>query len=149
MNILDIGCGRDLKSLKFFKQHTFLGVDIVDNNIFPKKFFIHGNFLTLDFTQKFDLILDNGCFHHQKEKELEKYLKKIHETLSINGHFSCCTWTSSFQRSDLNDKRDNHYYESVDKMELILKKVNLHILSGKKFLNRNNIEMFHFVIIKK
>ncbi|MDC0253579.1 class I SAM-dependent methyltransferase [Bacteriovoracales bacterium] len=89
IQVLDIGCGagHDMEYLaRFYK--LVVGVDLFSH---PRCFqvlkknknviFFKDNFMDLKISQKFGLILDNGCFHHQHPSEYKKYLEKINSLM--------------------------------------------------------------------
>jgi SAM-dependent methyltransferase len=49
--------------------------------------YLIGNVLKLKLDQKFDLVLDRGCFHHIHRKFKPKYIKLIYNSLKNKGKF--------------------------------------------------------------
>ncbi len=49
--------------------------------------YLVGDVLKLKLDQKFDLVLDRGCFHHIPKKHKPKYIKLIHNSLKTDGKF--------------------------------------------------------------
>lgn len=149
LSILDIGCGIETDYYNYFKNHQYLGIDIVSNNNIPNTSFINTSFLEYSLDQEFDLVLDNGCLHHQPEKMMKAYLEKVNFALNDNGLYSCCVWREPFSRNDVKDERDNHYFENADQFNDLLSKINMFIVYAKPFSNDQGVKMYHFLAKKK
>ncbi|MFP4403844.1 MAG: cobalamin-dependent protein [Candidatus Woesearchaeota archaeon] len=95
-NVLDIGCGVGKNSL-FLEKKGFnvYGIDIskiainnLNKNIKSRNNFIVGNFLNVNYKKnKFDIIIDVGCFHMVDKKYFQKYINQVHDILKPNGIF--------------------------------------------------------------
>ncbi|WP_338885433.1 class I SAM-dependent methyltransferase [Xenorhabdus sp. TH1] len=111
-SVLDIGCGRGLESKVIADQgHKVLALDIIDSFEFIDYDslnieFKHGNFLDNNIIfEKFDAILDNGCFHHQHPSLYLIYLEKVYGCLKDEGFFAI----SIFATEDENQDKGNVY----------------------------------------
>ena len=92
LNILEIGPGN--KSLledviEFLPQdYLFTSIDLLD--LVPAKKnhkHIKSNFLTYQFEEKFDLIIDNLCWHEQAQEIWPEFIKKVHSLLLNDSYF--------------------------------------------------------------
>jgi len=99
---LDIGCGagHDLLQLSRHYQHAS-GIDLHSHAEWPdirlmasNIDFFCGDFLDFSGYASYDLILDNGCFHHQHESLYVNYLYKVYSLLSENGLFVLTTFAN-------------------------------------------------------
>jgi cyclopropane fatty-acyl-phospholipid synthase-like methyltransferase len=100
ISVLDIGCGAG-HDIEYFSKHytSVVGVDlyphprylqVLKNN--KNVAFKFAEFMGLKFSQKFGLILDNGCFHHQHPSEYKNYLGKIHSLMGKESVFVLSTF---------------------------------------------------------
>lgn len=101
MSALDIGCSIGTEGMFLAKQGLKVtGIDFISENIETAKIlsknlgteinFIHGDFLEMPINKlknSFDIIIDQGCFHHIPIKKRDIYAKKVFDLLSENGLF--------------------------------------------------------------
>jgi cyclopropane fatty-acyl-phospholipid synthase-like methyltransferase len=99
--VLDLGCGGGRNS-KLFQDNGFtvVGVDYSESAIkLAKKLcnkcnFIVNDVLELNYENRFDLILDFGCFHHMSKKYWSKYLQMIIKGLKPNSYYLLYTYST-------------------------------------------------------
>ena len=110
--ILEVGCGLGTESIfmavrgmnvtamDLSKDAINVGKEIAkqyDVNID----WIVGDLLREDlFNQKFDVITDQGCFHHMKENEFEKYEQKISKYIKPGGLFVLRAFSDAMPEGD-------------------------------------------------
>lgn len=116
ISLLDIGCGKgnDIAVYSSFYDKT-TGIDIVSHDawvkIEPKNiFFICDYFQEHIFDEKYDLIIDNGCMHHQTLEEMGEYLDKIKAILKKSGNLVISSFYSKEGGSIMDDERRLHHY---------------------------------------
>lgn len=97
--ILEVGCGLGTESIFLaVRGMQVTAMDLSENAIntgkeIAKQYevdvdWIVGDLLETDlFEQEFDVITDQGCFHHMKESEFKKYEEKIAKYLKPGGLF--------------------------------------------------------------
>lgn len=100
--ILDIGCGNGTDVRRILHAgHVVHGIDLVAHSRwvdiaaeFQKRvsFSVCG-FQTFREEERFDAILDNGCFHHQTPEDQLLYLRKIAQLLLHGGIFAINVYT--------------------------------------------------------
>jgi SAM-dependent methyltransferase len=98
---LDVGCGagRDVAYLSTFLDRV-MGLDThrhaawerIASGRGPGVAFVCGDLGALRGAARFDLILDNGCFHHQHPGHRATHLGRIMTLLQPGGHFVLSTF---------------------------------------------------------
>ncbi|MEQ9899754.1 class I SAM-dependent methyltransferase [Pectobacterium punjabense] len=120
--VLDIGCGSGLDTLIYSELSSQVtGIDIYDHpewwsiqEKFDNITFYRANFLQHPIDE-YDLVIDNGCFHHQANENLLTYLLKVKEILSDNGHFILSTFYDPATLTYVdNYERIHHYFSDQD-----------------------------------
>jgi ubiquinone/menaquinone biosynthesis C-methylase UbiE len=100
VSVLDIGCGngKNTSWIGGIAGNFWTGIDIVPENILkvqiPKNGeFICGDFESMEITDKYNLIVDQGsCLASKKSaEEIKVYLNKIHKALDDQGMFITLT----------------------------------------------------------
>lgn len=122
--VLDIGCGAgdDCQYVSKISEQI-VGIDLYQHPNWetvqaenPNIQFIHTDFATFDTELKFDLILDNGCFHHQHPNYQLKYLNKVCNLLNEDGYFGLSTFKND-NKSELWDSNGRlHKYFSDEEL---------------------------------
>lgn len=75
--------------------------------------YLIGDVLKLELDQKFDLVLDRGCFHHIPRKYKPKYANLIFNSLKSRGKFYLLCFSDKNPPNDKNlSKQDIHKYFS-------------------------------------
>lgn len=117
MKVLDVGCSIGIETMYLSKQGLdATGIDFVHETINiakqltnltgSKAKFICGDFLETDFSKDkglYDLIIDQGCFHHFPVAERTKYAQKINYLLKENGLFFLRSFSDQMLPSPTND----------------------------------------------
>jgi len=117
MKVLDVGCSIGIEAMYLSKQGLdATGIDFVPETIdIAKKLagltgskskFISGDFLETNFTNEkrsYDLIIDQGCFHHFPIKDRVKYAQKIDFLLKKGGLFFLRGFSDHMLPSPTND----------------------------------------------
>ncbi|NPE52178.1 MFS transporter [Dickeya dadantii] len=106
-SVLDIGCGKGIESKVIAEQgHKVLGIDIIDSFEFPPDRTLDLNFRVGNFLgdslvfEKYDAVLDNGCFHHQHPSLYITYLQKVYDCLNDDGFFAISIFATEDERQD-------------------------------------------------
>lgn len=117
MKVLDVGCSIGIETLYLSKQGLdATGIDFVPETIGVSKQlagiigskakFICGDFLEIDFTKdmgSYDLIIDQGCFHHFPVSERSKYAQRVNYLLKEGGLFFLRGFSDQMLPSPTND----------------------------------------------
>jgi EEF1A lysine methyltransferase 2 len=126
--LLDLGCGAGHDAEYFagiFSSVT--GMDIYDHEAWKgisarhtNVKFICGDVLEKGVPGKFDLIIDNGCFHHQHPERHQEYLALASSFLTDGGTFVLTTFKNDSieQRVDANGRIHRYFRDSELKSEL-------------------------------
>jgi EEF1A lysine methyltransferase 2 len=82
--------------------------------------FVCGDVLDEGLSGKFDLIIDNGCFHHQHPEHHQEYLALATSLLADGGTFVLTTFKNDSieQRVDANGRIHRYFSDSELKNEL-------------------------------
>ncbi|WP_431224302.1 class I SAM-dependent methyltransferase [Serratia sp. L9] len=134
--ILDIGCGSGQDTHVY--SPLSLGVTGVDIYAHPEwkaisghydnVNFYHGDFLSCPLNGHYQVIVDNGCFHHQKEESWAEYLEKAHQFLSPQGHFILSTFCDDRKPTYQDSYARIHHYFSDDQLADILNRAGFHVV---------------------
>jgi EEF1A lysine methyltransferase 2 len=127
--ILDIGCGVGCDSVYFAK--IFSAVTAIDIIRHPEwddlqQSYKNINFIQTDITNlinsgDFNLIIDNGCFHHQDLSNYEKYLTAVKSMLRENGWYILSTFKDTESRVVVDaNQRIHKYFDDEELNELLL-----------------------------
>jgi len=123
--LLDIGCGTGEDALIYSSLCAQVtGVDICQHSCWDtvKKACGNVNFYCTDFMEfnnddGFNVIVDNGCLHHQTSDEIPAYLRKVRSSLTHNG----CFVASTFYDPDKHTYTDGycriHHYFSTEELD--------------------------------
>lgn len=117
MKALDVGCSIGIESMYLSKQGLDVtGIDFVPETINvanklskltgAKPKFINGDFLEVDFSNEketYDLIIDQGCFHHFPIDDRSKYAKRVNFLLKKGGLFFLRSFSDQMLPSPTND----------------------------------------------
>lgn len=117
MSAMDVGCSIGIEAMYLSKQGLRVtGVDFVPDSIERAKKiaefvdapvnFLCEDFLELDIRSMsgtFDLVLDQGCFHHMPVHERPLYVEKVYALLSENGLFFLRSFSDYMLPSPTND----------------------------------------------
>lgn len=85
-NILDVGAGRGNDTIMLLKSgHYVTAVDLIaadewgeiQDTFSHRVRFITGDISSINSSERFDAVLDNGCFHHQHPDHYINYLKHL------------------------------------------------------------------------
>lgn len=118
--VLDIGCGcgADVEYLARIFSHA-AGVDLYAHDDWsaiegrrPNAAFHATAFLRFTADTPFDLVLDNGCLHHQHPDEYDLYLKHLAGLLSREGYLVLSTFKSDRQGEFIDGNGRLHRYFS-------------------------------------
>lgn len=154
LHLLDIGCGngRHLMSLPNLASYT--GIDLFHHENWESYYgtkpfevkFIQDDFLAwaMRQTQKFDLIVDNGCFHHQHPDEHFDYLQQISECLQSDGLFSVVVWGEVFREGNIDDYGRYHCYFSPESIVQLIESTPLEVLrviESKALIGKSQLQV--------
>ena len=109
---LDIGCGAGA-DVEYFSQiygHV-VGVDFYPHDDWTTISrrqsniqFVCCGFLEYSCESSFDLVFDNGCFHHQHPEHYKIYLDKVGSIMNVN----CCFVLSTFKNPEIREYVDQN-----------------------------------------
>lgn len=119
---LDLGCGagddaeyfatlyRSVVAMDIFEHPAWN--DIAARN--PNVGFLCGDFLESPIPGTFDLIIDNGCFHHQHPDRYQEYLRLVDTALAVGGVFVLTTFKNDAleQRIDANGRIHRYFRDT-------------------------------------
>lgn len=101
--VIDVGCGAG-RDVEYFAGLCALvtGLDIYRHDYWDTVSQEHANarfyctdLLSFSADEKHDLVIDNGCFHHQHPDQLSAYLRKIVSILKNDGCFALSTFKNA------------------------------------------------------
>ena len=133
--VLDIGCGIG-RDVEFFARAgaQAVGIDIVSHASWEAiardcagARFEAVDFLHFDATELFDVVVDNGCFHHQHPEHRRQYLERVVELLAPQGWFVLSTFENDQQSSIVDDRGRIHTYYTESKLHAQLDGVGLRV----------------------
>lgn len=122
--ILDIGCGSGADALIYSQFcKNVIGVDIchhsswneIQSNI-SNVMFKRTDYFEFYDEHPFDVIVDNGCMHHQLKEDLPAYLNKIRSSLTPGGCFVASTFCDYAKPSYIDDFNRIHHYFTNDEI---------------------------------
>jgi len=118
LRILDIGTGRGADAAKLAQAgHIVTAIDLcrlpewdaIEAKAVRRVTFIQQDFLEWKGAGPFDVVVDNGCFHHQHADNVEIYLGRIKVLLAPEGIFSLSVFHDAINDNDfeiiLSDQR--------------------------------------------
>ncbi|MHB1221039.1 MAG: class I SAM-dependent methyltransferase [Gammaproteobacteria bacterium] len=158
MKILDIGCGKGQDLIYYAKHHNneVTGIDIIRHpnltsalNPYKNIKIKIGSFLDFQFINQFDLITDNGCFHHFEEDDAQTYLYKLKDTLKIKGFYAVNTFYSgkSQSRYDINNRYFRYYTQ--DEIKCLFSNIDLDLIKlCKTKITKSNYYYITYIFIK-
>lgn len=109
LKVLDIGTGRGADAARLAEVgHIVTAMDLcrlpewdaIEASIVPPVTFIQQDFLEWDGPGPFDVVLDNGCFHHQHADNVELYLGRIRGLLAPGGVFALSVFHDAVSHDD-------------------------------------------------
>lgn len=156
--VLDIGCGKGDDCLYF---STFVasvtGIDLIKIDEWDKiskhsgnVSFYKSSIYDFDTFNKFDLIIDNGCMHHQLETQLISYLSAVINLLGPDGAFALSTFKNNEKQDYYDINGRYHKYFLDESLETIL--LNAGFVSLHKqdiYRNRTNDYYRLWILCKK
>jgi cyclopropane fatty-acyl-phospholipid synthase-like methyltransferase len=141
--VLDVGCGAG-RDVAYFAALTdsVVGIDIYQHPAWPaiersaggRVRFDCTDLLAYDGPSGWDLVLDNGCFHHQHLDEAGAYLNKAAALLSRNGWFVLLTFLNPAKGSYVDPHGRLHRYVSDAELRRALGRAGMGIV--------HNIELY-------
>lgn len=159
ISVLDLGCGAGYDSTYFASIYdSVIGLDIYDHpqwqlikNNYKNIDFHCCDFFSFEFNKKFDLILDNGCFHHQDPDYYIKYFEKISSLMKDDSKFVLSTFkninNSSELKVDVNGRM--HKYFSDNELMQLLKKCNLRVFKEIDIFRIKKDNYYRLTFIEK
>ncbi|KAB8037677.1 methyltransferase domain-containing protein [Silvanigrella paludirubra] len=153
INILDIGCGNG-RHAKYFNNLNYTGIDLVYNDNWSilsknKKInFIMTSFLEFNAKDnyKYDLILDNGCLHHQSPLYFNNYLKKVRNLMNDkHSIYSLVVWNEQFCEYNIDHEGRYHHFFSSQEISSLLFENFLKVIDIKNIKAKNDIMQLHIM----
>ncbi len=125
---LDIGCGSGQDVAYFAGIYSqVVGIDIYQHENWED---IEQAQLNVEFhccdllgfatPRKFDVVMDNGCFHHQHPAQYQEYLQKIKSLMAANGAFVLSTFKNPAKTAVIDANGRLHHYFSDAQLHEIL-----------------------------
>ena len=110
--LLDIGCGLGHQSAAMAEMgFQLIATDISDaatrraRGLFPDVTFITDDILASTLSEKFDIIVDRGCFHVLDREQAKAYVGVIARLLKANGFFLLKVFSAEEPESDFGPVR--------------------------------------------
>lgn len=136
--VLDIGCGagHDVEYLaQVFDSVT--GIDLLGHpnwNIIEQANGSRATLLPTDLlsyvgSHSFDLVLDNGCFHHQHVTSSGTYLQRVGELMSAGGHFVISTFKNPTKETFIDRHGRIHSYFRDEELRALLAKAQFTVMA--------------------
>lgn len=141
--ILDVGCGAGRDAAYFGAlADSVVGIDVYQHPGWPaiergsagKVRFVCADLLGYDSQSDWDLILDNGCFHHQHPDEAMAYLHKVVTLLSPSGCFVLLTFLNPTRATYVDFHGRLHRYLSDTELRTSLQRAGMRVV--------RNIELY-------
>lgn len=126
--LLDIGCGSGADTMIYSPLcEKVIGVDICQHYSWeaiqkrtPNIRFVCADFLEFTSVDKLNIIVDNGCFHHQSREAIPGYLEKVRSLLTSDGSFIISTFCDADRKTYTDDyQRIHHYFTTEELGELL------------------------------
>jgi cyclopropane fatty-acyl-phospholipid synthase-like methyltransferase len=137
-NVLDIGCGQG-NDLEVYSPivNRVDGVDLFRHNYwdsvsneFSNVNFHYGDFLSINLPSTYNLIVDNGCFHHQHHSNWQAYLNKIRKIIADDGDFVVSTFADENTLTYQDENNRIHHYLTDNELEEIMHKYDFTIVNN-------------------
>jgi EEF1A lysine methyltransferase 2 len=153
--VLDIGCGNMRHSIQFCES-DYVGIDLVEPKI---RFgigqnsckFILGNILQsmdAELSKKFDLVIDNGCFHHQHEELFGDYVEKVDSLMAPGALFSLVVWSALPKQGGVDKFGRKHHHFSKNQIVEIFSNSSLNLLNFMDAKAKNGNMQGHYIFSK-
>ena len=128
-DIMDLGAGTGLLTNYMFKKYSqghFTLLDISDEmlNIAKERFkgnsnfkFINGDYLEVDFVEKYDIVISSLSIHHLKDSSKRNIYSKIYESLNMGGIFLNLdqVFATSLENEEIYQR---NWFEKIDSKSL-------------------------------
>ncbi|MNE38358.1 cyclopropane fatty acyl phospholipid synthase [compost metagenome] len=123
--LLDIGCGTGEDALIYSPLCAQVtGVDICQHSCWDTVKSTCGNlhfhctdFMEFNDDNDFNVIVDNGCLHHQTSDEIPTYLNKVRSSLTHDGCFVSSTFYDPDKLTYTDDYCRIHHYFSIEDLD--------------------------------
>lgn len=153
---LDIGCGTGADTSYFSSIYQLaIGIDIVEHanwkrilQKFPNVQFIATTFQDFHPNLRFDLILDNGCFHHQHPEVRVAFLDKTKSLLRPGGHFALSTFKCDTIDEFWDDHGRLHKYFKDRELHDLLTSAGFAIVEEMNIFRRRTNNYYRFTLCK-
>jgi hypothetical protein len=95
---------------------------------------------------KYDLILDNGCFHHQSSLYFSSYLNKVRELMNDkHSIYSLVVWNEQFCTNNIDHEGRYHHFFLVQEILALLSESFLKVIDIKNIKAKNDIMQLHIM----
>jgi SAM-dependent methyltransferase len=154
---LDIGCGTgsDVEYFASIVQFA-VGIDLIASDKWRlvqarvgNAVFYEVEVIEFESDDKFDLILDNGCFHHQDEGKYEGYFEKVSSLLADNGFFAVCTFKKAVGGKWIDGNGRIHRYFMDDEIHLLLARFGFSVKYEVDLFRKKNGEFYRLTIVSR
>lgn len=139
LNVLDIGCGNGRHIHSLNKALSYTGIDLVVHENWKSLTSENISFVQDDFlpwatnnSSKFNLIIDNGCFHHQPLEDIPSYLKGVLKLGEVNSYYSLVVWGELFKEGNVDNYGRYHFHYSSESLTELLESFNFQVLAVNK-----------------
>ena len=122
---LDVGCGTGCDAAYLAARFgTVVGIDMVPHPSWdrmvqehrPRLTFGATDLLSYESADRYDLVLDNGCFHHQHEHDHIPYLRRAASLLGAGGWFVLSTFKNAAVAEYVDGNGRIHSYFTDDEL---------------------------------
>ncbi|MDP5274839.1 class I SAM-dependent methyltransferase [Chengkuizengella axinellae] len=153
IDVLDIGCGNGCRIHQIDNLQSYIGIDLIKNKEWVKYLenkcitFVEGDVFewSQGSNQKFHLIIDNGCFHHQHPNLHDKYFELVLNKLKVDSLFSLVVWGEAFIEGNIDGYGRIHSYFSVDNMVKRLEEKGFDVIDVYEFLSSTKRKQIQFI----
>ena len=154
--VLDIGCGAGA-DIEYFAGifKMAMGIDIYYHNnwnhihlAYPNARFFNHSFDSFETDIQFDIILDNGCFHHQHPDQRIPYLQKISSLLNQQGCYALSTFKNETKSEFLDGNGLLHKYFKNEELHNIIADAGLIVFYEFDIYRKRHNDYYRLSFIK-
>ena len=154
--VLDIGCGRG-DDVRYFSERCgeVIGIDLFEHPAWilaetshHNLSFVCADLQTYQDNYPFDLILDNGSFHHQHESQYTPYLARIRSILKPDGCFAISTFDGNISSVQTDHHGRLHRFFDDDELCRMLSIAGFNPMAIEKVLRSQKNSHYRYVVCR-